>query len=43
MSDLVTRLADALADRYRIERELDSGGMGPQITQNQAEERGWTR
>ena len=27
MSDAATRLANALADRYRIERELGAGGM----------------
>jgi len=27
MSDAVTRLAAALADRYRIGRELGQGGM----------------
>jgi len=27
MSDSVDRLSDALADRYRIERELGAGGM----------------
>ena len=27
MSAVVERLADALADRYRIERELGAGGM----------------
>jgi hypothetical protein len=26
-----TRLNAALSDRYRIERELGAGGMGPQI------------
>src|SRR3990172_2380420 len=28
MKDLFTRLQQALADRYRIERELGRGGMG---------------
>jgi len=27
MSDVSSRLATALADRYRIERELGAGGM----------------
>jgi len=27
MNDPSSRLADALADRYRIERELGAGGM----------------
>jgi hypothetical protein len=27
VSDLVARLAEALADRYTIERELGRGGM----------------
>jgi len=27
MSDVLTRLFPALADRYRIEREIGSGGM----------------
>ncbi|MBE0594394.1 MAG: serine/threonine protein kinase, partial [Gemmatimonadales bacterium] len=27
MSDITSRIADALADRYRIERELGAGGM----------------
>ena len=27
MTDLLTRLASALADRYRLERELGQGGM----------------
>ena len=27
MSDVLTRLGAALADRYRIERELGQGGM----------------
>ena len=27
MSDAVTRLSSALADRYRVERELGAGGM----------------
>ena len=27
MTDAITRLATALADRYRIERELGQGGM----------------
>jgi hypothetical protein len=39
----IDRLTAALSDRYLIERELGSGGMGPQITQKRADERGWTR
>ncbi len=31
MSDAIPRLKAALADRYTIERELGSGGMGPQM------------
>ena len=27
MSDAATRLSTALADRYRVERELGAGGM----------------
>ena len=27
MSDVLSRLTTALADRYRIERELGAGGM----------------
>jgi serine/threonine-protein kinase len=27
MSEIVARLASALADRYRIERQLGAGGM----------------
>ena len=27
MTDVLTRLATALADRYRVERELGAGGM----------------
>ena len=31
--DEVSRLTNALAHRYTIERELDAGGMEPQMTQ----------
>jgi hypothetical protein len=29
VSDILGRLADSLADRYRLERELGQGGMDP--------------
>jgi hypothetical protein len=38
MSERIGRLTAALSDRYRIERELGQGGMGPQIAQKSADE-----
>ena len=31
MTDVLGRLSVALADRYRIERELRAGGMAPSL------------
>jgi hypothetical protein len=31
MTDPIDRITSALAERYRIERELGAGGMGPQM------------
>jgi hypothetical protein len=39
VTDPIERLSKALADRYRIERELGSGGMGPQIARKQTDDR----
>jgi hypothetical protein len=33
VSGALSRLAAALADRYRIERELGQGGMAPQVVE----------
>jgi hypothetical protein len=39
VQDLLNRITQALASRYRIERELGAGGMGPQITRKQTDKR----
>ncbi len=39
-ADQLDRLKAALADRYTIERELGSGGMGPRISLKKADVRG---
>ena len=40
MTDRFDCVNTDLAGRHAIERQLGAGGMGPQITQNQADARG---